>query len=141
MLLLSGRILPCVSGKPCVSGNVVKWTTHWDIRILVPMSYLKFGKISSVRPVVSSRRRPLSVRPSCRLSCRPFCRPSYRRRPSSVRRGPSYPVVSRRRPLFVRPSRRRPSSVRRAYQLTESNECILFKSVIRVQQTAAITLF
>ena len=48
----------------------------------------------SVRPVVSHRRRPLSVRPSVpscpiavvrRPSVRPSRRPSRRRRPSSVR--------------------------------------------------------
>ena len=84
---------------------------YFYVRTLVPMSYLKlwnytyiyiyiriyiyiylFRPSRLVRPVVSRRRRPLSVRPSCR--------PSRRRRPSSVRPSTS---VRRRRPSSVSP--------------------------------------
>ena len=88
----------------CVSGKDVPWSTHWDIRVLVPMSYLKPWNCiyhPSVPSCLSRRRRRrrrrfLSIRPSVRPSRRPFRR---RRRP----------VVSPRRcrrPVSVRPSRR-----------------------------------
>ena len=139
-MLLSGGILLCVSRK------VVPWSTHFDVKILVPRSYLRLLNYV-YRPTVPScpsrcvRRHP----PSVRRVVRPVVRPVVAVRPLSVR-----PIVScrrRRRPLSVRPSRRRPRSsvrppgpsippVRRPYQLTQSNGCIFFENVIRLQKTA-----
>ena len=113
MLLSSGILL-------WVSRMVVEWSTRWDIRILLPMSYI-VRPSRRVRPVVVVILCPAFV-PSpvlssstvlCR-SVRPIVSRRRRRRPLSVR--PSrLPSHRRCRPLSVRPrpSRsRRPSSVR-----------------------------
>ena len=132
--------------------NAVPWSTHWGMRILGPMSYLKLWNYI-YRPSVPACpfRRRRRRHPSVRQSRRPSRRPHRRRRPSSVRpsrRVPSYPVVT---VVVLCPSVRsvirpvpsssvlcpshpvRPSPARRPYQLMQSNGCILFRNVARLQ--------
>ena len=41
----------------CMSGKVVLWSKHFDIRIYVSISYLKSGTIYIVGPVIDGRPR------------------------------------------------------------------------------------
>ena len=107
-MLLSGPILISVPG------NVVPWSTHWDIRILVPMSYLKLWNYIYIYIYISSVRHVVSVpsSPSSSSACPsvPFSLSSSSVRlsvPSSVPSSSSVVCPSRRR----RRCRRRPSSV------------------------------
>ena len=41
----------------CVSGKVVSWSIHWDIRLLVAMLTFETLELYIVRPVVDGRPR------------------------------------------------------------------------------------